>query len=95
MLVAFYGSRRVLFTGLKVAFRSLPTLAQFQLIQEAVDDFTVYFVLRDKASAGDLPSLAQNIISTQVGAGARINCVEKNESLRTAAGKLQQTFSRV
>lgn len=87
--------RRVLFTDLKVAFRSLPMLAQFQLVQEAEDNFTFYFVLRNNASAGDLQSLAQNIISTQVGDGARISCVEKKESLRTTAGKLQATFSRV
>jgi phenylacetate-CoA ligase len=87
--------RRVLFNNLKVAFRSLPMLAQFQLVQEAVDDFTLYFILRDKASAGGLQSLAQDIVSAQVGPAARINCVAKNESLRTAAGKLQATFSRV
>lgn len=87
--------RRVLFNKLKVAFRSLPMLAQFQLVQEAVDDFTLYFLLRDNSAAGDLQSLAQDIVSAQVGPAARINCVEKNQSLRTAAGKLQSTFSRV
>lgn len=87
--------RRVLFSELKAQLKGLSMIAQFQLVQEALDDFTLYFVLRKDTSIGELQSLAQGILRSQVGPGARITCVEKSEIPRTAGGKMQITLSRV
>ncbi len=70
-------------------------IAQFQLVQEALDEFTLYFVLRKEASQGELDALARDILRSHVGPNAHVTCVEKTEIPRTAGGKMQVTLSRV
>ena len=87
--------RRVLFNSLKAELRDLPMVARFQIVQETLNDFTFNYVLREHASAVELPSQVQKILCSQVGPGARVTCVEKSEISRSAAGKAQATLSRV
>ena len=82
--------RRVLFVDLTARLKNLPMVARFQLIQESLN-----FVLRENASVGELPSLVQDILSSEVGPAALVTCVEKSKISRSAAGKMQVTFSRV